>query len=122
MPGYDSNGKRDVVLAKVDKAGTVLWQKQWGHAENEYPYQMVRHSDGSLYMTVMGRADDGTLTAAYIVITSYSIHYTKLYESTRRNVTTCCRRPMTTTWCSSARMYARVSTLSVIAAAAAVRQ
>ncbi len=66
VPGYDSNGKRDVVLAKVDKAGTVLWQTQWGHAENETPYQMVRHSDGSLYMTVMGRADDGTLTAAYI--------------------------------------------------------
>jgi hypothetical protein len=66
VPGYVSNGKEDVVLAKVDKAGTVLWQKQWGHAENEYPYQMVRHSDGSLYMTVMGRADDGTLTAAYI--------------------------------------------------------
>ncbi len=66
VPGYVSNGKEDVVLAKVDKAGTVLWQKQWGHAENEYPYQMVRHSDGSLYMTVTGRADDGTLTAAYI--------------------------------------------------------
>jgi hypothetical protein len=66
VPGYVSNGKQDVVLAKVDKAGTVLWQKQWGHAENERPYQMVRHSDGSLYMTVMGRADDGTLTAAYV--------------------------------------------------------
>jgi hypothetical protein len=66
VPGYVSNGKQDVVLAKVDKAGTVLWQKQWGHAENERPYQMVRHSDGSLYMTVMRRADDGTLTDAYV--------------------------------------------------------
>jgi hypothetical protein len=66
VPGYVSNGKQDVVLAKVDKAGTVLWQKQWGHAENESPYQMVRHSDGSLYMTVTGRADDGTLTDAYV--------------------------------------------------------
>jgi hypothetical protein len=66
VPGYVSNGKQDVVLAKVDKAGTILWQKQWGHAENERPYQLVRHSDGSLYMTVTGRADDGTLTAAYI--------------------------------------------------------
>jgi hypothetical protein len=67
VPGYVSNGKQDVVLAKVDKAGTVLWQKQWGHAENERPYQMVRHSDGSLYLTVTGRADDDTLTAAYII-------------------------------------------------------
>jgi hypothetical protein len=67
VPGNVSNGKQDVVLAKVDKAGTVLWQKQWGHAENERPYQMVRHSDGSLYMTAMGRADDGTKTAAYVI-------------------------------------------------------
>ena len=66
VPGYVSNGKQDVVLAKVDKAGTVLWQKQWGHAENETPYQMARHSDGSLYLTVTGRADDGTLTDAYV--------------------------------------------------------
>jgi hypothetical protein len=66
VAGHVSNGKQDVVLAKVDKAGTVLWQKQWGHADNERPYQMVRHTDGSLYMTVTGRADDGTLTAAYI--------------------------------------------------------
>ncbi|MEJ2129590.1 MAG: Ig-like domain-containing protein [Woeseiaceae bacterium] len=66
VPGSVSNGKQDVVLAKVDKAGTVLWQKQWGHAENDFPYQMVRHSDGSLYMTVTGRADDGTLTYAYV--------------------------------------------------------
>jgi hypothetical protein len=66
VPGYVSNGKQDVVLAKVDKSGTVLWQKQWGHAENDFPYQMVRHSDGSLYMIVTARADDGTLTDAYV--------------------------------------------------------
>jgi hypothetical protein len=66
VAGHVSKGKQDVVLAKVDKAGTVLWQKQWGHADNERPYQLVRHTDGSLYMTVTGRADDDTLTAAYI--------------------------------------------------------
>ena len=67
VPGYVSNGKQDVVLAKVDKAGTVLWQKQWGHAENEGAYQMVRHSDGSLYIISHSREDDGTLIAGYIV-------------------------------------------------------
>ena len=67
IPGEISSGGIDTVLAMVDKAGAVVWQKQWGHAAHEEPYQMVRHSDGSLYLTSMGRADDGTLIAAYIV-------------------------------------------------------
>jgi len=67
VPGEVSSGGTDTVLAMLDKAGTVVWQTQWGHAGNEEPYQMVRHSDGSLYLTSMGREDDGTLIDGYIV-------------------------------------------------------
>ncbi len=67
IPGEISSGGIDTVLAMVDKAGTVVWQKQWGHGAHEAPYQMVRHSDGSLYLISMGREADNTLVAAYIV-------------------------------------------------------
>ena len=67
VPGAVSNGEADVVLAKIDKAGTVLWQKQWGHATDESPYQLVRDSDGSLYLTVVARAYDAILDAYVIV-------------------------------------------------------
>jgi hypothetical protein len=67
VPGYVSSGERDVVLAKIDKAGTVLWQKQWGTATNEFPYQLERHSDGSLYLTVIERVYDAILDEYVIV-------------------------------------------------------
>ena len=67
VPGEVSSGGRDIVLAMINKAGTVEWQTKWGHAGNEGPYQMVRHSDGSLYLTSHSREDDGTLIAGYIV-------------------------------------------------------
>lgn len=67
LPGEVSSGGEDVVLAMINKAGTVEWQTQWGYAGNEGPYQMVRHSDGSLYLTSNSREDDGTLIDAYIV-------------------------------------------------------
>jgi hypothetical protein len=67
LQGTVSNGEADVVLAKIDKAGTVLWQKQWGHATDESPYQLVRGSDGSLYLTVIQRQYDAILDAYAIV-------------------------------------------------------
>ena len=67
VPGYVSSGERDVVLAKVDKAGTVLWQKQWGTANDEFPYQLERQSDGSLYLTVIERQYDAVLDQYDIV-------------------------------------------------------
>jgi hypothetical protein len=67
VPGEVSSGGDDTVLAMINKSGTVVWQTQWGHAGNEEPYQMVRHSDGSLYLTSMGREDDGTLIDGYVV-------------------------------------------------------
>ena len=67
VPGSVSNGERDVVLAKVDKAGTVLWQKQYGTANDEFPYQLERQSDGSLYLTVIERQYDAILDQYAIV-------------------------------------------------------
>ena len=67
VPGYVSNGEADVVLAKIDKAGTVLWQKQWGYATDESPYQLVRDSDGSLYLTTVLRQYDAILDQYVIV-------------------------------------------------------
>jgi hypothetical protein len=67
LPGELSSGGQDVVLAMINKAGTVEWQKQWGYAGNESAYQMARHSDGSLYLIGTGYEDDGTLIDAYIV-------------------------------------------------------
>ena len=61
VPGAVNNGEADVVLAKIDKAGTVLWQKQWGYATDESPYQLVRDSDGSLYLTTIVREYDAIL-------------------------------------------------------------
>ena len=67
VPGSVSSGERDVVLAKVDKAGTVLWQKQYGTANDEFPYQLERQSDGSLYLTVIERQYDAILDQYAIV-------------------------------------------------------
>jgi hypothetical protein len=61
VPGAVNNGEADVVLAKIDKAGTVLWQKQWGYATDESPYQLVRDSDGTLYLTTVVREYDAIL-------------------------------------------------------------
>jgi hypothetical protein len=66
VPGGVSSGGADVALAKVDKSGTVLWQKQWGHAEDENPYQLVRDSDGSLYVAVNASLND-VRTNEYVV-------------------------------------------------------
>lgn len=66
VPGATSAGGADVALAKVDKSGTVLWQKQWGHAADESAYQLVRSNDGSLYLTVSAFEND-VRTGAYIV-------------------------------------------------------
>jgi hypothetical protein len=66
VPGAMSAGGADVVLAKVDKSGTVLWQKQWGHSADESAYQLVRSSDGSLYLTASVFESD-VRTGAYIV-------------------------------------------------------
>ena len=67
VAGAVNKGEADVVLAKIDKAGTVLWRKQWGYATDESAYQLVRDSDGSLYLTTTVRQYDAQLGEYEIV-------------------------------------------------------
>ena len=64
--GDTSAGEADVVLAMVDKAGTVLWQRQWGTTDNDNAYMMIRAADGSLYVAVNSNLNNAA-TSQHVV-------------------------------------------------------
>jgi hypothetical protein len=53
IPGSQTQGGVDTVLSKLDRSGSILWQRQWGTTGDEVPYQIARDSSGNIYATII---------------------------------------------------------------------
>lgn len=91
VANQQSAGGTDVVLAKLDPSGAVMWQKQWGYATDEQAYQLAVGPGGFVYLTAHTRFPtssgtsyllkfdfDGNLVWEFEVPQPYT--YTQLYR------------------------------------------
>ena len=53
IPGSQTQGGIDTVLSKLDRSGSIVWQRQWGTTGDEVPYQIARDSSGNIYATII---------------------------------------------------------------------
>jgi hypothetical protein len=57
-----NHGQADLVLAKVDSSGKILWQKTLGGTDDEIPVDMKLTSDGGFIITASAGSNNGDLT------------------------------------------------------------
>ena len=80
VPGTSSNSGvvlHDVESTDANYDGQNLFGISANVADNDEPFIVLRPTDGSTIITEGGMTDEFEVV---LVITSYSIHYTKLYE------------------------------------------
>lgn len=74
FPGYVNPGGADIVLAKIDRSGTVLWTVQLGGDGNDYAMGVTTDADGNIILTgytdgaLPGWINVGTLDAFIVKV------------------------------------------------------
>jgi hypothetical protein len=63
--GYGAGGN-DMLIAKYNGAGVLLWTRTWGGTGNEYGYGIIEASDGTLVVTGNANLVGGNLDDAYV--------------------------------------------------------
>lgn len=48
---YDSVGRIDIFIARLDRDGSVIWSQTFGSTDNDHIYDIETDSEGSLYVT-----------------------------------------------------------------------
>lgn len=56
--GFSSKGAKDVLIAKFNTSGTVLWAKSFGDAGTDLGYSIATDASGNVFVT--GKLDGGT--------------------------------------------------------------
>ncbi|HYV95763.1 MAG TPA: T9SS type A sorting domain-containing protein [Chitinophagales bacterium] len=74
ITGYASSSNKDVSsnhglydywVIRIDSAGTLLWQKNYGGLLDDYPYYIKRCSDGNYVICGSAESNDGDVTNQY---------------------------------------------------------
>lgn len=75
---HQNQGETDIILLKMAMDGTVLWSRQWGTIEYDWPLGVAVDTDGHIF--VAGVTGGDSLESIDIVVTKWRGDGTKMWE------------------------------------------